>query len=377
MAFALDQIRSQFPHTQSQIYLNHAAISPLSSAVLAACQDYLIGRHSTLIENYPVLIEELENLRHKLGTLVGAPSSAIALTQNTSSGLNIMAQDLDWQAGDRILLNRLEFPANVYPFVNLQSRGVIIDWVEPEDYYLSLEAIAAKITPRTRLLSISYVQFLSGQRMDLVALGALCQQHEILFCVDAIQGLGASPLDLAAAKIDFLACGGHKWLMALQGLGFVAISERLQAQLKPSQIGWLSVLDSWELLDYQLNLRPDAARYELGTPNGIGIRALLTALTVFEKASWPEIEAHILSLSGFLIPALQAAGLTVITPAAESERLGIVTCLHPQADAIQKQLEAAQIFCSAREGKYLRFSPHWYNTQTELEQMLEVLEPLL
>ncbi len=377
MVFALEQIRAQFPHTQNQIYLNHAAISPLSSGVLAASQDYLLGRHTTLIENYHVLVQELEALRAKLGSLVGVKSTSIALTQNTSSGLNIVAQDLKWQAGDRILLNTLEFPSNIYPFLNLEQQGVIIDWAEPEDYYLSLEAIAAKITPRTRLLSISYVQFLTGQRIDLKALGALCQQHDILFCVDAIQGLGASQMNLQDAQIDFLACGGHKWMMALQGLGFVAISDRLLAQLTPSQTGWLSVLDSWELLDYQLNLRPDAARYELGTPNGIGIRALTAALNCFEQASWSAIESQILSLSGFLIQSLQRLGLTVITPVAAAERLGIVTCLHPQADAIQAQLAAEQIFCSAREGKYLRFSPHWYNTQTELEQMLQILEPLL
>lgn len=377
MTLPLDEIRALFPHTQNQGYFNHAAISPLSIPVKQAIDTYLAERHLTAIENYPQMLPRIAQLRERLSELVGVPPEQIALSPNTSSGLNMLATGLQWQAGDRILLNRLEFPSNIYPFLNLQQQGVIIDFVEPREHVLHLEDFSAAIQPQTRLLSVSWVQFLTGQQHDLAALGQLCQQQGLFFCVDGIQALGAASLDMNALGIDFLAAGGHKWLMGLEGQGFVAFSERLLQQVTPAQVGWLSVKNAWDMLDYQLELREDAARFEQGTFNSAGIVSLLTALEVFNRYPMNAITQHVKSLADYLIAELQALGLQVITPANPAEHLGIVTCLHPQADSLQKSLAAQQLHVSAREGRYFRVSPHFYNSHAELEQLLNALKRLL
>lgn len=378
MSLPLSEVRAFFPHTQNQIYLNHAAISPYSTHVVMALENFIRQRHLEEIENYFFMLPKINDLRQRLATYVGAASAdQIAFTSNTSAGLNLLATGLDWQPGDRILLNSLEFPANIYPFLNLQRQGVEIDFVEPVNHQIRFEDIEAKIQPRTRLLSISQVQFLTGQRVDLYALGQLCREHQILFSVDAIQALGATNLDVQAMNIDFLASGGHKWLMGASGQGFVYIAPELLDRLSSAMVGWLSVDDSWNLLDYQLKLRSDAARFEMGSFNALGLTALLAAMEVF--AIWPteDITAQVLDLSGFLIQGLRSLGLEVITPADPAARLGIVTCLHPDADFLRQALELRSIKISAREGKYLRFAPHFYNTRDELIQTLGVLKELL
>lgn len=377
MTLPLNEVRALFPHTHNQIYLNHAAISPYSTHVVEALEDFIRQRHLDEIENYFFMLPRIQKLRQLLADYLGAEAANIAFTPNTSAGLNLLATGLDWQPGDRILLNPLEFPANVYPFLNLQRQGVEIDYVEPVNHVLSLEDIAAAITPRTRLLSISQVQFLTGQRVDLHALGQLCRDNNILFCVDAIQALGATNVDVKAMNIDFLASGGHKWLMGASGQGFVYVAPHLLEQLTPAMVGWLSVDDAWNLLDYRLELRPDAARFETGSFNALGLTALLAAMEVFSRWPTADITAQVLDLSGFLIRGLRPLGLDVITPEAPEARLGIVTCLHPEADRIRLALEQQQIKISAREGKYLRFAPHFYNTREELMTMLTALREIL
>lgn len=370
------QLRQAFSHTADQLFLNHASVSPLAQPVGQALQDYAQERHQACIENYEPLMGRLERLRQHLADLVGAQPASIALVGNTSQGLNLLANGISWQAGDRVLLNALEFPANVYPFLNLKDQGVEVDFVPHRDYYVPLEDIVAAITPRTRVLAISHVQFLTGQRHDLAALGKICAERNILFCVDAIQSLGATRLDVEALQIDFLATGGHKWLMGPQGQGFVYIRPELLAELKPCHVGWLSVEDAWELLDYRLCLREDAARYELGTPNGVGISAMLAArefLDAFDPVGWTE---HVLALTEALWQGFARRGLSPITPEAAEERLGIVTLCYEGADALQAALAAERVSVASREQRFLRVSPHGYNSLEDIERFFEVFDRL-
>lgn len=378
MSLPLDQVRALFPHTQNQIYLNHAAISPFSTPVVAELEKYIHRRHLDEIEMYQVLLPLIAELRELLGLLIHASAAEIAFVPNTSFGLNLLTTGLDWQPGDRILLNTLEFPANVYPFLHCQRLGVEVDFVKPRaNALIEPDDIVAALTPRTRLLSISYVQFLTGQRHDLVTLGRICREKGIIFCVDAIQGLGASSLDVQAMNIDFLAAGGHKWLMGAQGQGFVYVRPELMKRLTPAMVGWLSVENAWEMLDYDLTLRADAARFETGTFNALGMTALYAALKVFARWPMTEITAHILDLSGYLIEGLRALDFKVLTPSDSAQRLGIVTCEHPDAEKLHAGLEALRIRASFREGRYLRFSPHFYNTRPELGKLLTELKQLL
>lgn len=375
----LENFRCFFPHVQDQIYLNHAAISPFSTQVVTALYQYIEQRHRTNIENYSTFQPILQQTRERLAQILHTQADRIAFCANTSSALNILATGLPWKAGDRILLNRLEFPANVYPFENLRSLGVAIDYVEPRGYYLHLEDFANALTPHTRLLSISQVQFLTGQHMDLAALGALCRHNGTWLSVDGIQALGATTLDVENLGIDFVASGSHKWLMGPTGVGFLYISRRLQDVLRPVYAGWLSVENAWDLLDYTLQFRSDARRFETGTLNFMGIAGLHAALELLLKADIQAVETQIRMLTDWLYNACVDLGLQVITPAAKAERLGILTVEFPQGQAqiLYEALAKANIDISLREQKFLRFSPHFYNTQAELEQVIQVLESLL
>lgn len=371
------QWRKYFPHTQTQVYLNHAAISPLSTPVMTALQDYLNERHLTKIENFFDFLPKLTQTKEAFARLLNCQWNELAYCPNTSSGFNLLANSYPWQAGDRILLNDQEFPSNVYPFMNLKKQGVIIDIVKSKDGYINIEDLKAAITPQTKLLSISHVQFLSGQLMKLETIGQLCKENGMNFSVDAIQSLGATSIDVDKCNIDFLACGSHKWLMAPAGIGFAYIRPQLMSQLTPAQVGWLSVQNEWDLLDYDLNLRLDASQFETGTLNFLGICGLSAALGVFEEVGMPQITSHILTLSQFLIEEFSNMGLKVITPSTNTEHLGIVTCEYSDATPLYDKLMNHQIECSVREEKYFRVAPHFYNTIEELEILIQHMKSFM
>lgn len=378
MTLDLDEVRHLYPHTQEQIYFNHASISPVSTHALAQMQIYLQERHHDSVENFQQMIPRMEALRARIARYINAEGPEnIAFVGNTSTGLNLLAAGLKWRSGERIVLNNMEFPANIYPFLQLRRQGVELEIVPAAKGYVSLEHLADAITEETRVLSVSAVQFLSGQRMPLAQLGSVCQAHQVLFCVDGIQALGAQRLDVQALGIDFLATGGHKWLMGLEGLGFVYIAPALLENLEMAHVGWLSVDDAWELLDYDLRLRADAARFELGTPNFIGMMALNAALESFEHFGYEAVENQVLDLSDALVDALQARGLGLMTPLAREERLGIVTFEHERAELLHAELQRQRVFTAAREGRYLRFAPHYYNCLEEVERLFGILDPLL
>ena len=369
-------LRAAFSHTETQLYFNHASVSPFSKPVVEAVNAYAQERHLDGIENYDSLMARMETLRKLLAKSVGAHADDIAFVSNTSAGLSLLANGLDWRPGDRVLLNNLEFPSNVYPFLNLRSQGVTVDFVAHRDYYVSIPDILDALTPQTRLLSISHVQFLTGQRHDIETLGQVCAERGILFCVDAIQSLGAVAIDVKRMHIDFLATGGHKWLMGPQGQGFAYICPELRHALQPVGVGWLSVEDPWDLLDYHLRLRDDAARYELGTPNGMVITALLAARSfydAFDSQGWTD---HVLSLTTALWNGFAQRGLTPLTPESEAERLGIVTLLYTGADALQAALAEQQVRVASREQRFLRVSPHGYNSREEIEAFWEIFDRL-
>jgi cysteine desulfurase/selenocysteine lyase len=369
-------LRHHFAHLNEGIYLNHASISPLSHPVRAQLDTFLDQRFIAPIENYFPFLPILQATRERLATLLHTTPDRMAFCANTSAGLNLLATGLNWKPGDRIVLNPLEFPANVYPFLNCQRLGVEIDWVQPRGHYLDLEDFAQLLTPRTRLVSISHVQFLTGQRIHIPTLAALCQTHGALLCVDGIQSLGATDLDVTQG-VDFLACGSHKWMMGLEGMGFVYLSEALQAQLIPAFAGWLSVTDDWNMLDYQLHFKPDARRFETGTLNFPSITSLHASLGVFAEVGFPAITAHILALSEQLITGCQSLGLEVVTPFPASEHLGIVTLRHPEAEYLYQALLQTGIRASVREQQYLRFSPHLYNSSEEIAIALKALQLLV
>ena len=309
----IKKARGYFPYMlNNMIYMNHAALSPLSIRVVETISELIKQKSETNIDDYKTMLKVFENTKIMLGELINADSSRIAFVDNTTNGLNILAQGIKWNKGDRILLNDIEFPANVYPFLNLQKDGVEIDFVKSHQWGCSAEDIIENVKPGTKLISVSQVQFLTGYRIDLQKLGNFCRENEIIFCVDAIQGLGAVRLDVQRDNIDFISCGTQKWLMGLQGLAFIYLSKNLQETLVQSYVGWHSVKNAWNLLDYNLNLREGADAFQTGTLNTIGIYALNASLKMFNEFGSDEIEETIISNSKYFISELDKIGFTPI-----------------------------------------------------------------
>jgi selenocysteine lyase/cysteine desulfurase len=368
----LREFRRLFPHTeQGIVYLNHAAVSPLSTRVLRAQIGHLQDRSSGKIETYWDDVKQIEETKKCVQRLINAESiDRIALAGNTSDALNVLASGLDWKPGDRILLNDQEFPSNVYPYYHLKSQGVEIDFIHCPDGKVTPERIYASLKPRTRLLAISAVQFLSGYRADLELLGEVCRSRGILLIVDAMQAVGGIMVDVQAMKIDGMAAGAAKWQMGPQGIGFLYLNEELQARVHQKYLGWLSVADPWDFFHFDQELDPAARRYEGGTVNIPGMWGMQAALATLLDAGLQTIESHILALTQRLLDGFQAIdGLSVFSSTVLSERSGIVTIIPPKnvdPTAAFEELTRRKLFISLRGGK-LRYSPHFYNTIDEIQ----------
>lgn len=371
----LSEVRKLFPHLQTdQIYFNHAAIGPWSSLVLDRINEYTKQRSGAKIENYPSFLKWNSNAKEKLGKLLGTTPNRLAWVDNVSNGLNILAQGLDWKPCDRIILNDIEFPSNIYPFLNLQRQGVEIDLIKSRNGIVDLEDIEKVITPKTKLVSISLVQFLSGYRADMHAIGELCKHYGIIFCVDAIQGVGVVQVDVGKSKIDFLSGGTQKWLMSSQGLSYIFLTEELQNRLVQKNVGWTSVENSWNLLDYDLTLKPGADRFQNGTTNALGVAIFDSMLDLFLEFGMENVENRILENTNYFLEGLSHIDLPPILKDVDKKRLaGIVTFKHERAKEIYDALEKRRIYAAFREGM-VRFAPHFYNTLEEIEQVVKQLE---
>ncbi len=371
----LTRARSFFPHTsRGIIYFNHAATGPISSIVRDKINEYVTERSFEKIDNFPKVSKFVDSTKADLGKLINCPPERIAYTDNTTNGINILASGIKWNKSDRILLNDIEFPANVYPFLNLQKQGVIIDFVKSHDGIVSAEDIIQNIKPATRIVSISFVQFLTGYKADLEKIGKYCRERGIIFSVDAIQGLGALNLDVKKCCVDFLSCGTQKWLLGLQGLAFIYITEELQNKLDMKYAGWLSVEDAWNILHYDLKPLSTAERYQYGTISHIGVFALRGALDFFQQFGWNEIEKQVIENSSYLSDQLKKIGIKTLLAGCDKENIsGIVTFRHEEAQKVFEYLAANQVNCAVREGM-IRLSPHFYNTLEECDQVIDVLK---
>ena len=370
----LEDYRSLFPITKKMIYLNHAATSPLSTRVIEAIEGHFHQRSTIIVENWDFVLDKIEELRTLLAKLIGTDHSRIALVYNTSHGLNIVASGLEWKEGDEILIPEGEFPANVYPFLNLRRKGVKIKLVPTPSGGLEPETLLSAITPVTKLLSVSFVEFLSGYKTDLKTIGKICQDHGIIFIVDAIQGLGAIPLDVIDCGIDALACGGHKWLMFPQGVGFLYITKELQDKIQQSHFGWMSVENPEDFLNYNQKLSPDARRFECGCLNSAGIIGATVSLAMLLEIGQDIIYQHLISLISRLIEGLEERGFRIFTNKDLEKRSGIVT-FYPKDKSKSKRLfnffEENSIGVSIRE-EMIRISPHFYNTLEEMNFVLDM-----
>ncbi len=370
-------IRSFFPYLQNDIvYFNHAATAPISNPIKKRLTDLLNEKSEKKIDDYISFLKVVDETKSLLSEFINSSPDRIAFIDNTSNGLNIIANGLQWKKGDRILLNDVEFPANVYPFLNLKRFGVEVDFVKSENGIVTAEQIINSIKPETRLISVSFVQFLSGYKIDLKRLGNYCRSNNIIFCVDAIQGIGALNINVKESKIDFLSCGTQKWLFGMQGLAFIYVDEEFQKKMIPVNVGWLSVDDAWNLLDYKLNLKTSAKVFEGGTLNAFGIYAFNTSLNMLKNFGFDNVEKEVLSNTRYFIKKLESTGMgCVLSKCNDNELAGIVTIKPKNPDVIFNELEKKKIICSLREG-LIRFSPHFYNNFEEIDRVVDELKKL-
>ncbi len=373
-SYNLPLYRSWFPFLETnKIWLNHASISPLSTRVEAAVTAYMHSRMTGAIDVYMDAQKTVHQTKINLGALVNASPDRIGFVGNTSEGLNILANGMDWKTGDRILLNDIEFPTNVVPFLNCRRHGVEIDFVKNVRGEILMEDVERAITPRTRLLSISFVQFLSGFRADLNAIGALCKKHGIIFCVDSMQGLGVSPLDTAAAGIDFLSNGGNKWLMGMMGTGFIFTTPELQSRIRQCHIGWTSNQNFFgDFFNYRTDPDETARRYENGTQNYCGITALQASTSTLLGVGIDNIARHVGGLTDAVIDICDELGFDTVTPRERSKRAGIVSFTCPNAGKVFEELTNNGVMTAMREGM-VRIAPHFYNTMEEIGVLKSVL----
>ena len=372
--------QTEFPHSREITYLNHAGISPLPQRAkreIQAAVEALSGDPSDYFGKtaFPALIA----LQTGLARFVNAatPSEIVPIT-STSAALNAIAQAIVWQPGDRVLFCDIEFPSNAYPWLSLARDGVESCVVPADNGGLTLRAVEQYADARTRVVAASAVQFFSGHRTDLAAIGRFCRERGILFVVDAIQCIGHMPFDVQAMNIDVLATGGQKSLLGLPGVGFMFVRDAVAEAMRQRLIHSNATANWLHWLAYDLTPLPGAERFAGGTPNVPGLIGLGTSLGLLEELGVAHIDAHTTALSRYAIEQLTAAGLEVITP---RDALGPIVTFRSPLDAaateqIVQELASQRIVVvkhlDAAGAAYIRLSFHCYNVPQEVDRFLEV-----
>ncbi|GJL78499.1 MAG: cysteine desulfurase [Nitrospinaceae bacterium] len=367
-------IGEEFPVTQNRIFFDHAKVSPLPNRVRKVVNAFVEDASLFGTANYPEWMAKVESVRASYAQLINADSKEIAFVKNTSEGISIVANGLDWKAGDNVVIPDIEFPANVYPWWNLKRLGVETRFVHAVDGRVLFDDLAAQVDSRTRIVSVSSVECNSGFRNDLNRIGAFCKEKGILFCVDAIQSLGVLPMDVKRDHIDFLAADGHKWMLSVEGLGGFYISSEALDKIYPAVVGWDSVINAYDFMNYDFTFRPDARRFEEGSFNTLSIQAFGAALSLFHEVGVETIEQRVKRLGDQIIEALQRRGFKILNSMIPEERSGIITFngamdLKKFSDFMMEN----RVSLTARDGM-VRLSPHFYNSENEIERFFDLLD---
>ena len=362
--------RHEFPVTKELIYLNHAAVAPLCRRSAEAMKHLADDACFYGSLHYDKWMLAYEGLRNSAARLINASPGEIAIVKNTSEGIATVALGLDWQAGDRVIAFKEEFPANYYPWLRLEQRGVQLTWLS---IYDPLEKIAAAL-PGSRLLAISFVNYLSGHRVDLDAIGKLCQAHNCFFFVDAIQGMGAFPIDVEASHIDALAADGHKWMLGPEGNGVLYVRQKWLDAIEPVEFGWTNPANYNDYSSRDMTLRDDAGRYECGTLNTIGCYGLRASLDLLLEVGVENVQASVLSLADQLAAGIKSKGYELMLERTPESSSGIVSFRHSVTDhrSIAYELRRQNITTATRQG-WVRMSPHFYISPEDIDRVLAAL----
>ena len=367
--------RPSFPITQQYAYLDHAGVSPLSTHVVNAMNDFnRSAAEAPLGHKFLQILDQLLDLRTRFATLINARSvDEIVLMPNTATGINTAALSLPLRAGDNVLVIDGDYPANIYPWMNLAHRGILTKFVPQRNGGLDLDLLVSRIDARTRVIALSTVMFATGFRNDVDAVGQLCKERGIYLVVDGIQSLGALPFDVQAANVDFLACGSQKWLMGPIGGGFLYMRRELVDDLVPgAYVGTGSTVDAMNFLDYNFTLLPSAERFNIGSPNIGGYLGLRASVALLQEIGIEQVAERVLMLGDLAIRELQECGYGVSADTAPERRSGIVIVEVDDPTPICARLLEDGIYCIPR-GKGIRIAPHFYNSEEEIHRLVEAL----
>ena len=371
------QARGLFPVAERYIFLNHAGVSPLSERARAAVAQ-AIERLVAEPFDREWAQETYARLHEGLGRLLGAPAETIAITRNTAHGVSLLAQGLDWRDGDNVVGARGEYPANVYPWMNLRDRGVEYRLAEPDGGRVTPERVFALVDERTRVVALSHVGFWNGYRIDLEAIGSECRRRGIVFAVDGIQSAGVLRWDLARLPVDFVAAGAYKWLLGPPGIGFAYFRPELAERVRPVLVGVHSVRREDEYFDYELELVPTSRRFEESGFSVLDRVAFTEAVELFLEVGTDVVEERALSLAARLAKGLAGRGYELVEPwpREPAESSSIVSFRKPGSPPSEplRDLQAANVVCRTHRD-FVRLGPHFYNTEEEIDHVLEVLGP--
>jgi selenocysteine lyase/cysteine desulfurase len=371
MSINWDSLRAtEFPVAEHWAYFDHAAVAPLPRRSAEALRGFA---HEQLVDGvvgWPAREQRIEAIRDQVALLINAHRDEIAFIPSTTHGIGLIAEGFPWREGDNVVSAAEEYPSNLYPWMNLESRGVKLRLVPSRDGRIWLDDLASAIDESTRVLTISHVEFSTGFRNDLDALAELCHKRRVALFVDAIQGLGPLVIDVQKTPVDFMAADGHKWLLGPEGAGLLFVRREWIDRLRPIGIGWHSVVGSYNSPRNDFRLKDSAQRWEGGSFNMAGLLTLGASVGLFLELGPEAVSRRILERAEAVRTLAADAGWTVYGSARETDRSAIVALERPgvDPDKAARALCGQGIIVCSRRGR-LRVSPHLYNNHEDLERL--------
>jgi len=373
--YDISKIREDFPITKEYTYLDNAGLSPLPVQVIKAITNFIEERSLVGALNYFTSWQELiKDVSILFGKLINADIDEIALTRNTTEGINIVANMLNLKKGDNVIINDLEFPANIFPWTRFKKYGVEVRVIKNKNGMIDLLDIEKEIDENTRVVSVSHVQSTNGFKIDLEALGKITNEHGIYLCVDAIQSVGVLPVDVRKCKVDFLACGGHKWLFAPLGTGFFYCRKELISQFEPAYVGLLGAKRQTNLGTSFQDWHPvdTARRFMHGNISFSGFAGAKAGIEYINRIGIKNIEKRVIALGDLLIELLQDKNPIYLAPLDKKYRSAAITFKVPNVETVFKKLDENKVIVAPRIGG-LRVSPNFYNTEEEIKKLGEIV----
>ena len=371
-----DDLRALFPITERFVYLNHAAVSPPPTVTIEAVQSQLKDVAENGSINYRSWVATKERARKLAADMIGARPDQIAFMRNTSDGLSTVANGLNWRAGDNLVTFRHEFPSNIYPWLRLrEAYGIEVRMCEEREGRIDLDEMIGLIDEKTRLVTISQVQYASGYRADLERLGRAARSRDALLVVDVIQAMGVIPTNVEAELVDVAAAAGHKWLLTPEGVGILYLSDRARERIEPTLVGWTSVPEPEDYSNFDQPWNRGALPWETGTAPTALIHGLEASLRLLTSTGVGRIASYLEQLTDYLCERLGGRDYQIVSSRRAAEKSQIVCIRHKSGRdpmALYSHLKQRNIITAPR-GQRLRIAPHVYNTLPEIEQLVNSL----